>query len=91
MRLTAYTLRTTRTVTGQLVDLSADVQTEPYTDSAYDLARLELDWEQLARLDAIALYPGRPAAVITESGERTALEYLLNPITSGVHRAIREQ
>jgi hypothetical protein len=91
VRVTVYKLRTTRTVTGQLVYLSADAQTEPYTDSAYDLARLELDREQLARLDGIALYPGRPAAVIIESGERTALECLLNPITSGLHRAFREQ
>jgi hypothetical protein len=29
--------------------------------------------------------------VIIESGERTTLEYLLNPITSGLHRAFREQ
>jgi hypothetical protein len=91
VRLTAYKLRTTPTVTGQLVYLSADAQAETYTDSAYDLARLELDWEQLARLDGIALYPGRPAAVITESGARTALEELLNPITSGLHRTFREQ
>jgi HlyD family type I secretion membrane fusion protein len=91
VRLTAYKLRTTPTVTGQLVYLSADAQTEPYTDIAYYLARIELDRDQLARLDGIALYPGMPAEVIIESGERTALEYLLSPITSGLHRAFREQ
>ena len=36
------------------------------------------------------LYPGMPAEVLIVTGERTALSYLVEPITRSLNRSLRE-
>jgi HlyD family secretion protein len=37
------------------------------------------------------LMPGMPAEVIIKTGSRTALDYIINPITVSMNRAWREE
>ncbi len=90
-RLTAYGRRTTPTVAGEVVHVSADRFVNERSGTAYYMARVVLDATALAALDDVELYPGMPAEVMIETGQRTAFDYLLSPITRGMERAFREQ
>ena len=91
VRLTAYNLRTTPTVEGHIIYVSADRLEDAKTGQSYYKAYVEVDTEVLSSLDGIKLYPGMPAEVMIETGERTALEYLLSPITINIHLSFREE
>jgi len=90
--LTAYKQRNTPLVEGKVVSVSADRITEPQTGLAYFLARIHVDADAIAALEAgIELYPGMPAEVLIETGERTAFDYMLSPVTSSLRRSFLEE
>ncbi len=91
VRLIAYRQRTTPYVGGKLVRVSADLLVDEATGIPYFEARVEIDRDQLASLTDVTLYPGMPVEVLIETGNRTAMDYLLSPITGGFHKAFREQ
>lgn len=57
---------------------------------AYYQAQIELTPDSYAKLGEVELLPGMPAEVLITTGERTVLEYLLQPITNAVARAFNE-
>jgi multidrug efflux pump subunit AcrA (membrane-fusion protein) len=69
---------------------SADRLSDRATGAPYYLARVVIDPESLARAGDLALYPGMPAEVFFKTGERTALAYLIEPLTASLRRAFRE-
>ncbi len=91
VRLTAFKQRTTPTLQGRVVYVSADRLTDPRTGIPYFTARVEIPASELARLDGVKLYPGMPAEVMVVTGARTALEYLVDPLRESLQRAFREQ
>ena len=91
VRLTAFKQRTTPTLQGRVVYVSADRLTDPRTGIPYFTARVEIPPSELARLDGVALYPGMPAEVMVVTGARTAIEYLVDPLRESLQRAFREQ
>ncbi len=91
VRLTAYKRRSTPMVYGHVIHVSADRFIDDHSGAAYYLAKIEVDPSSLALLDGVKLYPGMPADVMIETGQRTALEYMISPITNSVNRAFREQ
>ena len=56
----------------------------------YYLARVELAEDAPESVDAVRLYPGMQAEVMIVTGERTALEYLMEPLSRSLRRAFRE-
>jgi multidrug efflux pump subunit AcrA (membrane-fusion protein) len=58
----------------------------------YYTARIELDRDTLKLIPGgvAVLAPGMPAEVIIETGQRTALDYLLTPLTRSLGRSFRE-
>ncbi|MEE8535522.1 MAG: HlyD family type I secretion periplasmic adaptor subunit, partial [Kiloniellales bacterium] len=91
VRLTAFKQRTTPTLEGRVVYVSADRLIDAASGAAYFTARIEIPAAALARLVGVALYPGMPAEVMVVTGRRTALEYLLAPLTESFGRAFREE
>ncbi len=92
VRLTVFQQRTTPTLKGSVKRVSADALIDRVTGMSYYTARIEIDAGELKNLQGGAkLYPGMPVEVIIVSGERTVLEYLLDPIVSSFGRAFREQ
>lgn len=91
VRLSAYKRRTTPTVNGEVVHVSADRLVDERTGVPYYFARIEVHPEELEGLEDVELYPGMPAEVMIETGTRPAYEYLISPITNSLHRAFREQ
>jgi HlyD family type I secretion membrane fusion protein len=92
IRLDAFNQRRMPLLLGRVVQVSADRLTDRRTDIAYFTARVELDRESVKLVPggAAALFPGMPAEVIIETGQRTALDYFVAPIARSLSRGFRE-
>ncbi len=87
IRLTAYKQRTTPLVTGRVSYVSADRLVDPQHNNAYYVAHIEVAPGALGEL---RMQAGMPAEVFIRTDERTALDYLLAPVTAFLRRAMRE-
>jgi multidrug efflux pump subunit AcrA (membrane-fusion protein) len=85
--LVAYSARTIPTLDGTLQTISADRIEDERTGESYFLARVRIDRAELAGLDRVQLQPGMPVDVMIVSGERTVLDYVLDPFLAGTRRA----
>jgi membrane fusion protein, type I secretion system len=91
VHLTAYKARITPVVRGKLTQISADRLTENRTGTFYYTALVQVDQNELADLPNVKLYPGMPANVMFPTIERTALDYLVGPLTQSFNRAFRQR
>ncbi len=89
-RLTAFNQRSLAAVDGEVISVSADHLTDERTGQSYYLARVAFTDDLAEALDGASLYPGMRAEVMIVTGERTALDYLLKPLTRSLNRALRE-
>lgn len=91
VRITAFNQRSTPELIGTLTYVSADIIENERTDDAYFLARVEVTEEELIRLgDGKVLLPGMTADVMIQTGERTPVDYLLEPLLANFRKALRE-
>jgi epimerase transport system membrane fusion protein len=90
IRFTAFKLRTTPVVEGQVLTVSADRLIDPETKYPYYLARIQVTPQGMERLQGLELLPGMPAEVMIKTGERTLLNYLLRPLLDSFARSFRE-
>jgi HlyD family type I secretion membrane fusion protein len=91
VRLTAYKQRWTPTVNGTVRTVSADRLQDTRSGDAFFTARIGIDPASLKKLPNVELYPGMPADVLIITQKRTALDYMLLPITASLTHAFREQ
>jgi len=89
--LSAFKQRTTPTLDGTVIYVSADSLVDKRTGAPYFSARVEISKEQLDRIDDVELSPGMPADVMIVTGSRTAFQYLFDPLRESMRRAFREQ
>jgi HlyD family secretion protein len=89
VRLSAYRQQKTPLFPGRLVYLSADRQTDP-TGTAFFLARAELDMQALALVPGVQPAAGMPAEVFVLGERRSVLDYVLQPLTDSMRRALRD-
>lgn len=90
VKLTAFKSRTTPTVTGQVIYVSADRLTDPANHVTYYLARVKLSAQALKDAGDLQIQAGMPAEVFIRTPERTPLQYLLEPMSGFVQRSFRE-
>ena len=89
VRIQAFSASDAPLLGGEVVTVSADSLTDVRHGHSYYAARVRLG--DLSGLPSgAALQPGMPAEVMIVTGERTALEYLIDPLRSRVARALRE-
>jgi HlyD family secretion protein len=95
VRIHAYNQRRLPLVLGKVTYVSPDrlmeKSSEKAGEQAYYLTRVEVDPESVAALPGAKLYPGMATDVVIETGERTALDYLLTPLTTTLRNSFREQ
>lgn len=92
VRLKAFQQRTTPLVAGKLDYVSADALTDPRApQQAYYLARVSIDDKALKTANVGILQAGMPVEVYLRSRSRSAMAYLLDPVTQSLHRAFRER
>jgi len=91
VRLSGLSRRSTPVLLGEVVTISGDRLTDRQSGEAYYEARVIIPEEQLGLLeDTAELVPGMPAEVMIETGERSALGYILSPLTDSLDRAFKE-
>ena len=90
VRFTAFKYRTTQVVSGSVVYVGGDRLVDAATNEPYYVALVETDAASLAAAGEIQLHAGMPAEVFLKGERRTALEYLLEPVTAALQRAGRE-
>lgn len=89
VHFSAFSQRRTPSFTGLVFQISADLLTDENSGQAYYLARITIDEDQDG-LDELNLYPGMQVEVMIKTGARTAIDYILEPLTSSMNRALRE-
>src|SRR3954464_756196 len=87
----AFKMRTTPQLEGTVALVSADAMTDERTGVPYYTARIVVDAKELDKLGKRQLQPGMPAETMIVTGERTMLEYLLQPINETFRTAFREE
>ncbi len=90
IRFTAFNGRTTKLVSGKVVYVAGDRLVDPVTNLPYFMALIETEAESLKEAGDLKLQAGMPAEVYLKGEKRTALQYLLEPVTTGLRRAGRE-
>lgn len=92
VRLKAFQQRTTPLVTGRLEYVSADALTDPRApQQTFYLARVSIDEAALKAANIGVLQAGMPVEVYLRSRSRSAMAYLLDPVTQSLDRAFRER
>lgn len=90
IRLTAYPTRTTPLLHGRVRYISADQMSDPQTRKAHYVAQVAVDSAALAAAHSVRLQAGMHAELFIKTEERTVLDYLLEPVTVTLQRALRE-
>jgi HlyD family type I secretion membrane fusion protein len=91
LRFPAFNQRTTPELLGDVAHVSPATARDAATGESYYLADIAVSAAELARLGADALLPGMPVEVYITTEERTALSYLVKPLTDQFARAFRER
>jgi HlyD family secretion protein len=82
-------------LSGQLSKLSADSFTDEKTGASYFMAEVTVPIDQVDQIRAVRgkdfnLRPGMPVQVLVPLKKRTALQYIMQPLTEAMWRSFRE-
>jgi epimerase transport system membrane fusion protein len=77
-------------VMGTVTSVSADRLEDANAGTSYYRARVELAPGQMELLDGVELIPGMPVEAMINTGSRTLLGYLWEPVSESVTRSFRE-
>lgn len=91
LRLTALNQRTTPELAGVVSHVSPATTRDPATGRFYYRGDVEVPPAELSRMGGSRLIPGMPVEVYVTTAERTALSYLLKPVTDQFSKAFRER
>ena len=87
----SFAQRNLKRISGRVERVSPDALEDDRTGERYYTVRVTVDRRRLQEIaPEIKLSPGMPAEVFIETGERTMLEYLMQPFMQSVERAFRE-
>ncbi|NMJ43408.1 HlyD family type I secretion periplasmic adaptor subunit [Roseomonas sp. JC162] len=90
LRLVAFRTREVPLIETEVIYVSADRQIDQQ-GNAFFLARIAVSPEVAARLPAgSTLAPGMPVEAFVLGEKRTALDYVLRPLSDGLRRALRD-
>ena len=91
IRFSAFNSATTPEIEGVVTQISADRLTDERTGMPYYLARLQVSEEGQRRLGDRKLLPGMPADALISTGERTMLQYILQPARNAISESMIEE
>lgn len=90
-RFSAFNQRTTPELAGTVTSVAPDLLTVEATGETFYKVRIHIAREELARLRDLKLVPGMPVEVHIRTGSRSALSYMMKPLTDQLARAFREE
>jgi HlyD family type I secretion membrane fusion protein len=90
IRILAFNMRRTPILPGTVSAVAADALPDQRTGDMWYRAEIEFDAKEKFASYLSAVQPGMPVEVFLQTGERTFVEYLLQPVMLRVNRAFRE-
>ncbi len=91
IHFTALPQRTLPMLTGTVTMVGADKMVDERTGMPFYRVRIRADDESLAKIADRRLVPGMPADAVIATGERTVLQYLVDPILPFLINSFRER
>ena len=91
IRFSAFNSSTTPEIDGEVVRISADRLTDERTGMPYYLTRIKVTEEGQRKLGDRRLQPGMPADALISTGERTMLQYILQPARNAIAESLIEE
>ena len=91
VRLTSFNQRTTPEIKGTVSRLPGDLTREQQSNQNYFMVRVVMSAEEIAKLGDQKLMSGMPAEVYLQTEARSALSYLIRPLTDQIARAFKER
>jgi len=91
IRFSTFSLRTTPSVAGKVTYISADSLVDKEGNPPHYMVKIEPNQESLKKAGDLELQSGMAAEVYIKTRARTVLDYLLEPITLSLRRAMREK
>ena len=91
IRFSAFNSATTPVIEGSVTSISADRLTNEKTGQPYYLARVSVTEAGLKKLADRKLLAGMPADVLINTGERTMLQYLMQPARNAISQSMIEE
>jgi HlyD family secretion protein len=91
LRFSAFNVRTTPEIEGKISRISADLSQDQRTGASYYTVRIAFSETTAAGLGEGKLMPGMPVEAFVQTGERTAISYLMKPLSDQIARAFREK
>jgi len=91
LRFSTFNQRTTPQINGEVGRISADITQDQKTGMSFYTVRITLPDSEITRLNGLKLVPGMPVEAFIQTGERTAISYLIKPISDQLMRAWRER
>ncbi|MDM0115698.1 HlyD family type I secretion periplasmic adaptor subunit [Variovorax sp. J22R133] len=90
IKFTAWKYRNATMVTGKVTYVSGDRFTDKQTQMPYYSVSILADPASVSAVGDLKMQAGMPAEVYIDGGFQTALQYLLDPVTSTLRRAARQ-
>jgi len=90
VRLSGFDARTTPELNARVRSISPDIIKDPQTGAPYYQIKIMVPPKEINKLSAEKLVPGMPAEIFINTGERTAFQYLTEPLVGQFRRAFRE-
>ncbi|POO55249.1 HlyD family type I secretion periplasmic adaptor subunit [Agrobacterium rosae] len=91
LRMSAFNQRTTPQLKAHVTRIAADLTTNERTGTSSYVVRLTVAELELTKLKGLRLVSGMPAEAMIKTEDRTALSYLLKPLSDQITRAFREE
>ncbi|RVG00728.1 HlyD family type I secretion periplasmic adaptor subunit [Sinorhizobium meliloti] len=91
LRFSAFNQRTTPEIIGEVQTVAANLSSNPQTGETWYTARIHISAAELRKLGSLVLHAGMPVEAFIQTGDRTALSYLVKPLVDQIARAMREE
>jgi HlyD family type I secretion membrane fusion protein len=91
VRFSNFSSRRTPIIQGYVASVSADSMKDETTKQPYYSARIAVDYQSIAPELAQHIVPGMQADVLISTGERTMLEFLVDPLLNSLAKTFREK
>ena len=91
LHLSAFNRATTPELSGTVLRVSADLETDEKTGQPFYEAIVILPTSEQSRIPNLTLIPGMPVETFVATGERTVASYFLKPIKDHATRVFREE
>lgn len=82
---------TTPELQGTVDTVAAGLSSDARTGESWYAVRIRVPQEEIAKPGTLSLVPGMPVETFIQTGERTALSFLLKPLRDQFARAFREE